>query len=186
LLHLLDSAIVQTKIERHRHLATDIRAKITRLLRGFEPPGFELFNQDSVLVSLQQYRGKYVYLMFCTTQNYVCLSQYELLEKLYRDHHKWLQIVVVSADERLSDMRGFCRKNDYRWDFLHFANTPDVLKNYDVRIFPTCYLIDPEGKLVLSPAPAANDQLERTLWLELNGKGLWQEYIRKGWIEIRR
>ena len=60
----------------------------------------------------------------------------------------------------------------------------DILDHYDVRIFPTCFLIDPEGKLVLSPAPAADDNLERTLWYELNGKGLWQEYIRKGWISV--
>jgi peroxiredoxin len=183
ILRLLDSAIVQTKIERHRELAGQIRAKVTKLLRGFEPPAFSLYNQDSTLVTLQHYKGKYVYLMFCTTQNYVCLSQYELLEKLHRDHGKWLQIVVVSVDDRLSNMRDFRNRNGYQWDFLLFANDPDILKKYDVRIFPACYLIDPEGKLVLSPAPAANDNLERTLWLELNGKGLWQEYIKKGWIE---
>jgi len=182
LLHLLDSAMVQTKIERHRELAGEIRAKITKLLPGFEPPAFELFNHDSTMVNLQHYSGKYVYLMFCTTQNYVCLSQYEMLEKLYRSHHQWLQIVVISVDERLSDMRSFREKNGYKWDFLHFANDPDVLEKYDVRMFPTCYLINPEGKLIISPAPAASEQLERTLWRELNLKGLWQEYIRKGWI----
>jgi len=182
LLHLLDSAIVHTKIERHRELANEIRSKITTLLRGFEPPAFELFNHDSTLINLRHYRGKYVYLMFCTTQNYACLSQYEHIETLYQIHHQWLNIVVVSIDERFSDMRNFREKNGYKWDFLHFANDPDVLKNYDVRIFPTCYLIDPEGKLVLSPAPAANENLERTLWLELSSKGLWQEYFRKGWI----
>jgi len=182
LLHLLDSAMAHTKIERHRVLADEIRSKITKLLRGFEPPDFSLYNQDSTLVSLQHYRGKYLYLMFCTTQNYVCLGQYELLEKLYEAHHKWLQIVIVSVDERLSGMCGFRQKSGYQWDFLHFANDPDILEKYDVRIFPTCYLIDPEGKLVLSPAPAVNENLERTLWQELNGKGLWQEYIRKGWI----
>ena len=184
LLCLIDSAIVQTKIERHRELAGGIRSKITKLLRGFEPPAFSLYSQDSVLVDLQHYRGKYVYLMFCTTQNYVCLKQYEALEELYKDHGKWLQIVVVSADERFSDMRNFRTKAGYQWDFLHFANDPDILDHYDVRVFPASFLIDPEGKLVLSPAPAADDHLERTLWRELNGKGLWQEYIRKGWILV--
>ena len=184
LLHLLDSAMVHTKIERHRELSGDIRSKITKLLRGFEPPPFELYNQDSTLVSLQDYRGKYVYLMFCTTQNYVCLQQYRLIEDLYRRHHKWLSIVVVSVDEHLSEMRSFRQKSGCQWDFLHFANDPDILKKYDVRIFPTGYFIDPEGKLVLSPAPAAEDQLERTMWLELNSIGLWQEYIRQGMITL--
>lgn len=182
LLHLLDSAVVNAKIERHREIAGEIHSKVTRLLRGFEPPSFDLYNQDSALVSLQDYRGKYVFLMFCTTQNYVCLQQYRLLETLYRRHRQWLNIVVVSADERLQEMRNFREKSGYQWDFLHFANDPDILKNYDIRIFPTAYFIDPEGKLILSPAPTAEDRLERSLWLELNSIGLWQEYIRKGWI----
>jgi len=184
LLQLLDSAIVHSKIERHRVISGEIRSKITKLLRGFEPPSFELYNQDSTLVSLQDYRGKYLYLLFCTTQNFVCLQQYRLLDDLYKRHNKWLNIVVVSIDERLQDMRDFRQKSGYQWDFLHFANDPDILKNYDVRIFPTAYFINPEGKLVLSPAPTAEDRLERTLWLELNSIGLWQEYIRKGWITV--
>jgi len=182
LLHMLDSAIVHTKIERHRELAGEIRSKITKLLRGFEPPDFELFKHDSTLVSLQHYRGKFVYLMFCTTQNYACLNQYEQLEKLFNSHNKWLHVVLVSVDERFSDMRSFREQKGYQWDFLHFANDPYILEKYDVRIFPTCYFIDTEGKLVLSPAPAPNNQLERTFWLELNSRGLWQEYLRKGLI----
>ena len=182
LVRLLDSAMVHSKIEKHREIAGEIRSKVTKLLRGFEPPPFELYNQDSTLVSLRDYRGKYVYLTFCTTQNYVCLQQYRQLETLHKRHHQWLNIVVVSVDERLSEMRSFIQKSGYQWDFLHYANDPDILKKYDVRIFPTGYFINPEGKLVLSPAPTAEEQLERSMWLELNPLGLWQEYISKGWI----
>ncbi len=186
LLRLLDSAMVQTRIERHKEIAGQIRSDITKLLRGFAPPDFSLYNQDSALVSLQDYKGKYVYLMFCTTQNYVCLSQYEQLKELYKAHHKWLQIVVVSIDDQFGSMRDFRKKNGYLWDFLHYANHPDVLKEYDVRIFPTCYLIDPDGKLVLSPAPDASNNIEQILYRELNSKGTWNEYIKKGWIEDRK
>jgi hypothetical protein len=183
LLRLLDSMISRTNIEIHREIARQIRSKITRLLRGFEPPGFSLYNQDSVLVDLETCKGKYTYLMFCTTRNYVCLKQYELLEKLYQVHGKWLRIAVVSVDDSFAGMCEFRKNEGYQWDFLHYANSPDILKNYDVRIFPTCFLIDPEGKLVLSPAPAASDNIERVLYKELQDKRLWDEYIRKGWIE---
>ena len=192
LLNMLDSAVVHSKIERHREIAAEIRSKTTKLLRGFEPPDFSLYSQDSVLVSLQNYRGKYVYLMFCTTQNYSCLTQYNILEKIYKTHHKWLDIVVVSADDKLSNMQYFKQKSGYQWDFLHFANEPDVFEKYDVRIFPTGFLIDPAGKLVLSPAPVPapiydpesfeDSPLEQALWQELQGKRLLQEYIRSGLI----
>ena len=198
LLNILDSVIVYSKIERHCEIAEQIRSKITRLLRGFEPPDFELYKHDNTLVNLQNYSGKYVYLMFCTTYSYICLSQYKHLEELYQRHHKWLDIVVISADDNFENMLDFRQKSGYLWDFLHFGNDPEVLKKYDVRMFPTGYLIDPEGKMVLSPAPApvplyvpeyydegGASELERTLWRELNNKGLWQEYIRRGLIDTR-
>ena len=191
LLNMLDSVMVHSKIERHREIADGIRSKITRLLRGFEPPDFSLMRHDGTRVSLQDYRGKYVYLMFCTTQNYSCVRRYKLLENLYRIHHKWLDIVVVSADDNFSNMQNFKEQSGYLWDFLHFGNDTELLQKYDIRMFPTCFLIDTEGKLVLSPAPAPEpnydpddevSNLERVLWRELSSKGLWQEYYRKGLI----
>ncbi|MDR0715007.1 MAG: redoxin domain-containing protein [Bacteroidales bacterium] len=181
LLTVLDSICEKSLIARHREISRQIRSKITRLLRGYAPPAFSLYNQDSVLVTPDSYKGKYVYLMFCTTQNYVCLSQYEILKELYRIHHQWLHIVVISADENFDDMREFRRKSGYLWDYLHFAGQPDVLKDYDVRIFPTCFFIDPEGKLATSPAPDAGN-IDQLLYSELNGKGLWRQYIDQGLI----
>ncbi|MDR1865430.1 MAG: redoxin domain-containing protein [Bacteroidales bacterium] len=185
LLALLDAAIEQTAIDRHRETGRQIRSKITKLLRGYAPPTFSLYNQDSMLISPDTYKGKYVYLMFCTTQNYVCLSQYELLKEIHRIHGKWLRIVVIAVDEQFESMREFRRKSGYLWDYLHYARQPGILKDYDVRIFPACFLIDPEGKLVLSPAPEAVD-IERSLFVELNNRGLWHEYIQKGWIDNKK
>jgi len=96
-------------------------------------------------------------------------------------------------DETFKNMRDFRNISGYRWDFLHFGNQYEVMSDYDVRIFPTAFLIDPEGKMVLSPAPVpmpvfnptpqgGANHLERTLWQELNSKGLWQEYRRRGLI----
>jgi peroxiredoxin len=182
LLSLLDSLVTYTPVEVYRQMGVQIRGKITRLLRGYAPPAFSLYNQDGELVSPESYQGKYVYLMFCTTQNCTCLSQYELLKEIYRTHGKWLKIAVIAVDERFEDMREFRLKSGYLWDFLHYAHQPDVLEAYDIRTFPTYFLIDPQGKLLLSPAPDAGE-IERRLYLELSAKGLWNEYMEKGWID---
>ncbi len=183
LLKILDSLSLQTSIQKHKEMATQMRQKITKLLRGFAPPDFSLYNQDSVLVSLEHYRGKYIYLMFCTTQNYSCFGQYELLEELHKEHGKWLQIVVISADDKFDSMKEFRKKNNYAWDFLYYGNDPDVLEKYDVRMVPTYYLIAPDGTLVLSPAPAPNEDIEHYLFTELQRKGLWSKYRQEGLIE---
>jgi len=194
LLNILDSAMIHSNIERHREIANEIHAKLTRLMRGFDPPDFKLLRHDSAWVSLQDYRDKWVYLMFCSTQNNACLAQYELLEVLHQMHHGWLDIVVISVDDSFSDVQNFKQTSGYQWDFLHFGNEPDIIDKYDVRIFPTSFLIDNNGKLVLSPAPAPTPiydpenagllNLDRIFFMELRGRQLWQEYFQRGLINF--
>jgi len=45
------------------------------------------------------------------------------------------------------------------------------MRDYDVRAFPTYYLIDREGKLAISPAPAPGDDFEARLFSLLRSRG---------------
>ncbi|MBQ1652483.1 MAG: hypothetical protein II060_01745, partial [Bacteroidales bacterium] len=54
--------------------------------------------------------------------------------------------------------------NSLGWTFL-FAETNDkVLTDYKVKAFPTYYLIDPYGMLVMSPAPSPAENFEKYLF----------------------
>jgi peroxiredoxin len=172
LLSVLDSLGMTTKIEKHRIIAKDIRDKVTRLLPGFAPPSFKMLNQDSTWVSLSDFKGSYVYVMFCTTQNYACLKEYEMIKKLYEKHGKLLKIITISFDEKLADTKLFARKMNYNWTFLHFGNQPAILKDYDIRTFPTYFLIDRDGKLALSPAPSPAENFEVYFFQQLRAKGI--------------
>lgn len=172
LLVVLDSLSITTKIDKHRTIAKDIREKVMRLLPGFSPPPFKMLNQDSVWVSLNDFKGSYVYVMFCTTQNYACLKEYDLLKKLHEKHGELLKIVTISFDETLTDTRMFAKKMKYDWTFLHFGNQPEILKDYDIRTFPTYFLIDREGKLALSPAPSPSENFEVYFFQQLRAKGI--------------
>jgi peroxiredoxin len=171
LLQILDSIIYNSSIPKHQAFAKDIREKVTRLLVGFSPPDFKLLNQDSVLMSLKDFKNSYVYLIFCTTQNYACLKEFELLKKIQEKFGNRIKIVIISADESWSDIRNFLSKYKYTLTFLHYGNQPDILKEYDIRAFPTCYLIDREGKLGMSPAVSPSENFEIHLFKYLKAKG---------------
>ncbi len=170
LLQILDSLTNTTTIQKHKVIAKDIREKVTRLLVGYAPPAFRLLNQDSVWVSLNDFKGSYVYLFFCTTQNYACLKEFDQLKKLQEKHGKLIKIVAISADESLSNIRDFLSKYKYTWTFLHYGGQPDIIKEYDIRAFPTFFLIDKEGKLAMSPATSPSENFEEHLYKYLQAK----------------
>jgi peroxiredoxin len=172
LLNILDSLVVNTKIPVHKEIGLQIREKVTRLLTGYNPPAFKLYDQQGKLRSIDDFKGKYTYIMFCTTQNYACITEFEQIKKLYQKHSDKLNIITILADENFSESQKFIKGKQLQWTFLHFGNQPEVLKDYDIRAIPTYYLLNREGKLAISPAPSPAENFELILFNEMRSKGL--------------
>jgi peroxiredoxin len=164
LLEILDSLYEFTEIPRHKEIAGLIRAKVTKLLVGYDPPFFELPDARGDSVRLSDFLGKYVYLNFCTPASYSCLKEFEMLQWLKNKHSEYLEIVTILVDESLDTMNEFLNFRPYEWTVLFYDNQPAILKEYDVRAFPTYYLLDKDGKLILSPAPAPFENFELSLF----------------------
>jgi len=160
MLTVLDSLALQTTIEEHRLIAKTIRKKVTRLMVGFEPPPFTLFDQDSNKVTLENYKGRYVYLGFCASISYACIQEFEMLKKLHEKHATNFEIVIICMDENFAQMKSFVERKNYPFTFLYYGNQSDVFKEYDIRALPTYYFIDKNGKLALSPAASPDQNIE--------------------------
>jgi peroxiredoxin len=171
LLKILDSIIVSTSIQEHEKIARNIKYKITRLLPGFEPPQFELKDTDGKMVKLSDYLGKYVYLNFCTCQSYACLNEFNMLASFYLKHKDRLTILTIATDPMEEALRKFLAKYKYDWKFLLYDNQPDILKEYDIRAFPTYFLIGPDGKLIYSPALSPGENFELKLFEAMKARG---------------
>lgn len=172
MLSIVDSIIAISDNELVKSTALSMREKVTKLLAGYEPPFFELYDIDSNLVTLNKFKGKFVYLNFCSCFSYTCLNEFVMLQNLHNKHSKYLEIVTVVIDDDVQVMKDFLVRSGYNWTFLHYDNTPQIFKEYDVRVFPTYYLIDDEGKLSMSPAPAPAEEFEGRLFKVLRAKGI--------------
>jgi peroxiredoxin len=171
MLDILDTLILVSPVSRHREIGRTIKDKVTKLLVGHAPPAFSLYNRDSTLVSLSDFEGQYVYLNFCICLTYSCIKEFEQLKILNEQHGDKLKIVTIAFDEKFSSMVNFLKKNDYNWTFLYYGNQPDIMKKYDIRAYPTYYLVGPDGKLVASPAPSPAENFEYFLFKIMKSKG---------------
>lgn len=171
LLEILNAFITENKNQKLTDVAISIRNKTTKLLAGFSPPEFELYDGDSNLISLNNFSGKYVYLNFCSCFSYTCLNEFKLLSVLYEKHKDILEIVTIIVDNDKDVINSFLERSNYEWLFLHYGNQSAVIKDYDVRAFPIYYLIDPEGKLALSPAASPGEEFEARFFKLLRSRG---------------
>jgi peroxiredoxin len=140
--------------------ANRIIRKTTRLMAGYPAPDFNLCNPDSNLVSLSSLKGKYIYLNFCTSQSFACQQDFGMLEQLKKKFGRQLEIVTISTDRNFREFAEKMYSQGFDWTLLHYAGQPEILKEYGVKVFPTYFLIDPYGSLVISPALSPGENFE--------------------------
>jgi thiol-disulfide isomerase/thioredoxin len=111
-------------------------------------PDFTLLNIDGQQVSLQQYRGKVVFLNFWATWCIPCREEMPALERLHQTYQAQdLAIISIDLKEGADQVKAFFQKHSLSFPSLLDLNGT-VFRDYLVAGMPTTYLIDRDGTLV--------------------------------------
>lgn len=153
-----------TKFKDHAKLAANVLTSINQMEKGYEVPEFELPDVDKHTVSLDDFKGKWVYLSFVRVGDPNSVGEIETLahfkDSVYAKS-KNVEFVTVVCDREFQKMYHFLKNKrhseKYNWTWLHFNNNFKLLERYQVVSYPTFLLINPEGKLQynVTPTPAS-------------------------------
>jgi len=164
LLLTLDSLFLSTEYPIHQRIAQNIADNTLSMAKGTIAPPFELTDTSGNTVKLSDCRGNYVYLCFANTQSYTCQTEFLMMKKIYEKYKGLCIFVTILTDEDRKKALDFIYKNQLTWDFLFTEINSSTISTYKVTSFPTCFLIDPVGTLVLSPATLPSENIENYLF----------------------
>ena len=158
---ILDSIANYSNIEDHRKIANNIIKKTQQNNERNNPevPNFELLSIDNSIKKMSDFKGKFVYLNFMRTDVVPAMESMDRLINFYKEHKSDIEIVSVFTDDDILDFQKL-DTNKYQWPLLYLGNNKEILEYYRVITWPQFYLISPEGKLVLSPAPSLKENFE--------------------------
>jgi peroxiredoxin len=135
-----------------------------KLRVGTPAPPFNL--KDVVtgkMVSLADFKGKYIYLSFWDENNPRSIQEIDLIRELDKKYGKKIAFVSICTSVNESKTLAFINRNKYKWVFLNAAGSTKLLKDYDVLSYPSFYLIDKESNILRCPADRPTGNIERTL-----------------------
>lgn len=157
----LDSIKILTRVEEHRKIIENIKQKSLILAKGTRPPGFELKESGGNNVQLSDLQGKYVYLNFVNIKSFTAEAELQALNYLHKKYIEHLRVVTIATGSgNMPAMTKLFRDKKYEWQLLDGTNSDNLMSDYKVIASPTCYLLSPELKLLLTPAPPPNDHFE--------------------------
>ena len=150
---IFEQAATDCKAEENKRTALNILKRMNIMKPGTPAPAFSFQNKNGKIISLSDFKGKYVYLNFWASWCSSCIQEMAVileLKKLYGDK---IEFVSISVDKKPDLMRKFLLKNPrFDWIFLYGSNVRMLKEEYNVLTVPTYYLIDPKGNVLKSPA----------------------------------
>lgn len=142
------------------------------LMPGNQSPSFDYENFNGGTTSLNDLRGKYVYIDVWATWCGPCLREIPSLQKVEQDYqNENIQIVSISIDEEKDydkwkqmvverSLGGLQLMADNNW-------SSQFVQDYGILGIPRFILIDPEGNIVSADAPRPSNPSLRTMLDEL-------------------
>ncbi len=171
ILIMLDSMAHDPVTPEFGKYSAQLMQKLSSLVTGNTPPEISLKDLDGKTWSLSDFEGKYTYLFFGTTDQYGCMMEYPFLQSYIEKHAAYLNVITVMTSEDRNKLDDFMHRNAYSWMVLHYEGQPGVLDDYMVKAYPTAYLIDRNGKLLLSPATLPSEGFEQQLFRIMRSRG---------------
>ncbi|WIO74708.1 TlpA disulfide reductase family protein [Porticoccaceae bacterium LTM1] len=158
-----DMAVLEQAKQQLEHLRTKPHV-------GKEAMDFSVANlqDESETFSLDSFKGKYVLLDFWATWCGPCVKELPNVLTVYNQYHdQGLEILSLSGDQSPEDVLEFLDGGEAEmpWNhaFLGAGGKPQMAKDYQVRGFPTMFLIDPEGKIVAMGDSLRGHKLNETI-----------------------
>jgi len=141
-------------------IARQIKSKLTSLSVGGKAPSLKLINLKKEAVTLDKFRGQFVYLTFFNSKSTDCKTELDSIVSIEKRLRKILSVVSVSVDDDFGNAAQLWKTKGYSWELLDGAKQKQLIINYNASITPAFYLISPDGTLQLSQAPSPSHGFE--------------------------
>lgn len=155
---ITDSGFVFLDTQLYRYSGIDITQKELILEKvspdkyfsgqvGFYAPVFS--GNDALsgkLISLQAYKGKYVFIDFWGTWCSPCVAELPEIKKQFAKIKKdKFQMLSIATSDDLTNLKSFLKKKAIKWPQIL---SDEIASKYQIIAYPTNFLIDPQGKII--------------------------------------
>jgi len=150
-----------TKVLDLQKIATNMLQSIYKLQPGADAPDFAAADKTTAQVRLLDFKGKYIYLNFFSTQSESSLKEMNKIADLKKKFGDKVTFVSVCLDDSIKTYKAYLKanpKND--WTILYQDKYSNAKQAYNIKTYSGFFLINLQKQLAQSPALMPSEGIE--------------------------
>lgn len=145
---LLQHIVKNTHFEEHKKIAESSLKTSIRFNTGSSIPNINFKLANGSKYDPKDYEGKWIYYQFFSTQCVDCIREMVIINELQKQFKDKIVFVSVSVDADVTKFIQFRKKyTQFDWEFVHFNNSYEWIKYFEIYSLPEYLLISPDGTL---------------------------------------
>jgi thiol-disulfide isomerase/thioredoxin len=151
----------ETKVEEHKKIAANMLQTIYQLQPGAAAPDFVANDKAGITVNLSNYKGKYIYLNFFSSQSDNSLKEMQKIIDLKKKFNDKVTFISVCLDDSVKIYKAYLKANPKQdWIILHQAQNSTAKQAYNIKTLSGFFFINPQMQLAQSPALMPSEGIE--------------------------
>ena len=163
IIQILDSLAANGLHEQIRQTSANQAQRYSSLQVNSKIPDLSFTNLSGDKISLSNFHGKYVLLDFWFIGCRPCQRAVPFKKKLFTDFNECLEILSINDKNNVDDIVKYKTEEALPWTFLKANSNDESLNVLNIHGYPTYYLLDPNGKILLIPTSSGSIEREFNL-----------------------
>ncbi len=158
---LVEQFKASTVNEQHKLIAENVLRSFANISPGTIAPEFSLTDKNNKEINLKQFKGKYIYLDFCSAANPRSVQELKKTEQLAKKYANQIVFISISIDKDVKVWNTYLKQNPkLNWYLCHYANNKTLLDAYKVNSANTYFFINKDGYIMQAPAVMPSEGIE--------------------------
>ena len=151
----------ETRIEEHKKIAGNLLQSVYKLQPGAPAPDFIATDKTGASVNLSNYKGKYIYLNFFSTESDISMKEMQKIIDLKKKFNDKVTFVSVCLDDSSKAFKSYLKANTKQdWIILHQSQNSTAKQAYNIKNFSGFFFINNLMQLAQSPALMPSEGIE--------------------------
>lgn len=142
----LNQFATQSKFDLHRMIASNLNDELFKYSQGAPAPLFTLKTIGDSSISLDNYKGKYLYLFFFTSYCKSCPAEMKALNQMPKDIADSVAVLCINMDKEPLKLFYFVQDNPLTIPMVHFGNDYLLAEEYGIVSYPQAILLNKKGE----------------------------------------